>query len=98
MQMNLKLFEHNQQAYDAAVNLMNETGKAAVIHPTGTGKSFIAFQLAADHPQKSILWISPSEYIYQTQMENLKRTLSDTEETQKFLAGIKAQSQFLTYF
>ena len=71
--MDLKLFEHNRKAYEAAINLIDETGKAAVIHPTGTGKSFIAFQLAAEHPEKKILWLSPSEYIYQTQLENLKK-------------------------
>lgn len=42
------LFEHNQKAYKAAVSMMEETGKAAVIHPTGTGKSFIGFQLCTD--------------------------------------------------
>ena len=96
--MDLKLFEHNRKAYEAAKNLMNETGKAAVIHPTGTGKSFIAFQLAAEHPKKKILWLSPSEYIYQTQLENLKKTLKKTlsEET-AIIDGLKEQIQFFTY-
>ena len=44
---------------------------AAVIHPTGTGKSLIAFKLAEEHPSEKFLWLSPSEYIYQTQLENL---------------------------
>ena len=38
--MGIRLFEHNQAAYDAAVSMLSESGKAAVIHPTGTGKSF----------------------------------------------------------
>ena len=46
----IKLYEHNQQAYDSALSLMDETGKAALIHPTGTGKSFIGFKLAEEHP------------------------------------------------
>jgi len=50
--------------------MLDETGKAAVIHPTGTGKSFIGFQYAADHPETKILWLAPSEYIFKTQMEN----------------------------
>lgn len=102
--MDLKLFEHNRQAYEAAVNLMEETGRAAVIHPTGTGKSFIAFQLAADYPEKKILWLSPSEYIYQTQLENLKKTLqeeenavSDFHKTLSFMDDLKGQIQFFTY-
>ena len=63
------LFEHNQKAYKAAVSMIEQTGKAAVIHPTGTGKSFLGFQLCADQKDQRICWLSPSEYIYRTQME-----------------------------
>lgn len=52
--MAIELFQHNQEAYTAAVQMLQATGKAAVIHPTGTGKSFIAFKLCEDHPQKTI--------------------------------------------
>ncbi len=69
--MNVRLFEHNMQAYESAVSLLSERGRAAVIHPTGTGKSFIAFRLCQDNPGKRILWLSPSERIFQTQLENL---------------------------
>ena len=69
--MSIELYPHNQDAYDAALSMMRETGKAAVIHPTGTGKSFIGFKLAERNPEKIILWLSPSEYIYKTQLENL---------------------------
>ena len=70
--MAIALFEHNRIAYEAAVSLLNETGKAAVVHPTGTGKSFIAFKLCEDNPDKRICWLSPSSYIYETQLENLR--------------------------
>jgi superfamily II DNA or RNA helicase len=70
--MSVVLYEHNQKAYDAALALMAETGKAAVVHPTGTGKSFIGFKLAEQNPGLRICWLSPSEYIYKTQVENLK--------------------------
>ncbi|MCD7744914.1 MAG: Helicase associated domain protein, partial [Lachnospiraceae bacterium] len=71
-ELKVVLFDHNQSAYDAAVDMMKQTGKAAIIHPTGTGKSFIGFRLCADHPTEHILWLSPSEYIFKTQLENLK--------------------------
>lgn len=67
----IDLFQHNQRAYDEAIKLMEKEGKAAVIHPTGTGKSFIAFKLAEDNPQAEIVWLSPSEYIFHTQLNNL---------------------------
>ena len=69
--MEIKLFEHNQQAYKAAVAMLAETGKAAIVHPTGTGKSFIGFKLCEENPDKMILWLSPSENIFKTQLENL---------------------------
>ncbi|MDE7212941.1 MAG: Helicase associated domain protein [Lachnospiraceae bacterium] len=63
------LFEHNHKAYTAAVEMMARTGKAAVVHPTGTGKSFLAFQLCADNAESRICLLSPSEYIFATQRE-----------------------------
>ena len=71
--MSVTLFEHNSTAYNAALTLMKSKKKAAVIHPTGTGKSFIAFCLCQDHPGKTVCWLSPSEYIFRTQEENWKR-------------------------
>ena len=67
----IKLYSHNQKAYDLAVTMLEDTKKAAIVHPTGTGKSFIAFKLCEDHPDKTICWLSPSEYIFSTQLENL---------------------------
>lgn len=77
--MAIELFEHNQIAYNAAVTMMEEEGKAAVIHPTGTGKSFIAFKLAEDQKDARICWLSPSEYIFQTQCENIRKAMPDGE-------------------
>ena len=70
----IKLFEHNETAYISAIQMLTETGKAAVIHPTGTGKSFIAFKLCYDNANKKICWLSPGEYIFKTQCENLTAT------------------------
>ena len=70
--MRLQLFEHNQAAFDAALEMLKATGKAAVVHPTGTGKSYIGFKLCERFPNKTICWLSPSEYIYKTQLANLK--------------------------
>ncbi len=53
--------------------MLSETGKAAAVHPTGTGKSYIGFKLCEQFPDKTICWLSPSEYIFNTQPENLKQ-------------------------
>ena len=71
--MALRLFEHNEKAYRAAIRMMEQYGKAAIVHPTGTGKSYIAFKLIEDNPEKVVIWLSPSEYIFKTQLESLKR-------------------------
>ena len=75
--MVLHLFEHNARAYQAAAAMLEQYGKAAVVHPTGTGKSYIAFKLIEDHPDAAVLWLSPSEYIFQTQLENLQKQAPD---------------------
>ena len=73
----LRLFEHNEKAYRAAVRMMEQYGKAAIVHPTGTGKSYIAFKLIEDNPEKIVIWLSPSEYIFKTQLDSLKKNDPD---------------------
>ena len=89
--MALQLYPHNQIAYDAAMDMIRREGKAAVIHPTGTGKSFIAFQLALSHPNEAVLWLSPSEYIYQAQKKGLASAMP------KFRQEMLSNVTFLTY-
>lgn len=80
----ISLFAHNQDAYDAAIRMLQTTGKAAVIHPTGTGKSFIAFKLCQEHPDKTVCWLSPSSYIFKTQLENLQNAGGSNLENIRF--------------
>ena len=83
--MAIILYPHNENAYLAALDMLRETGKAAVIHPTGTGKSFIGFKLCEDFPEKRICWLSPSEYIFRTQLENLAAESGVVPENITFL-------------
>ena len=53
----LRLFEHNEKAYHAAVRMMDQYGKAAIVHPTGTGKSYIAFKLIEDNPENGSFYL-----------------------------------------
>ena len=75
--MVLHLFAHNQKAYEAALSQLTAAGRAAVIHPTGTGKSMIAFKLAEEHPSARICWLAPSRYIFRQQQENLHKSCPD---------------------
>ncbi len=87
--MKINLFSHNQSAYDAALAMLEKTGKAAVVHPTGTGKSFIAFKLCEEHPEKRVCWLSPSEYIFKTQQENLLACGADVPQNITFYTYAK---------
>ena len=56
--------------------MMEQYGKAPVVHPTGTGKSYIAFKLIEDNSEKVVIWLSPSESIFKIQLESLKKLCS----------------------
>lgn len=71
--MSIQLFSHNQIAYQSALEMLESCGQAAIIHPTGTGKSFIGFKLCEEKSEDTVCWLSPSEYIFRTQIENLKK-------------------------
>ena len=87
--MGISLFPHNESAYHAAVSMLKETGKAAIIHPTGTGKSFIGFKLCEDNPDRRVCWLAPSEYIFKTQLENLTASGADVPENITFFTYAK---------
>ena len=94
----MELFPHNQRAYHAVCSLLMSKGKAAVIHPTGTGKSFIAFRLVLDNLDANFLWLSPSEYIFRMQMENLFESLMGSEtEKEVLLQTLNEKLHFMTY-
>ena len=67
----MELYPHNQEAYESMCRLLGDTGKACIVHPTGTGKSYIGFKYAFDHPDERILWLSPSDCILAEQRANL---------------------------
>ena len=89
--MGIELFSHNKTAYDAAMDMIADCGKAAVIHPTGTGKSMIAFQLVLEHPNDRVYWLAPSAYIYQTQVRRLAEVMPD------FKSEMLSNVSFMTY-
>lgn len=67
------LYEHNQQAYTALEQMLECSSRAAIVHPTGTGKAFIGLKFSEKHPNSRICWLSPSEYIYKTQSSNYQK-------------------------
>ncbi len=89
----IDLFPHNQIAYESVVAMLSDTARAAIIHPTGTGKSFIGFKLcediAARDPEAVVCWLSPSEYIFKTQLENIRDASGHVPENVVFCTYAK---------
>ena len=54
----MDLLPHNKTAYDAVVEHLQNSNRTCVVHPTGTGKSYIALQLIEDNPDARILYIT----------------------------------------
>ncbi len=75
----MELYEHNRTAYEAVLPMLETRRRAAVIHPTGTGKSFLAFQLIEDHPDARFLWLSPNDYIFENQRRSADRSFPNVE-------------------
>lgn len=69
----MELYPHNRKAYNALTAMLAEKDRACIIQPTGTGKFVIGAHFALEHPDKKILWLCPSEYIFMEQNANLKR-------------------------
>ena len=91
----IDLYEHNEEAFKKVEECFEKFGKCTVIHPTGSGKSFIAFQLAAVHPESRFLWLSPSERIYDLQKHNLYKSVK--KEHLGELEAIIDRIEFRTY-
>lgn len=79
MPSGLELYPHNEKAYRKLLDMLSGTRRACIIHPTGTGKAFIAYRYAFDHPNERILWMSPSTYIEQEQEASIRRELPNQE-------------------
>lgn len=55
MSMTLNLV--NEAAFQKAVQSLETLNRAAVFHPTGTGKSCIAWKVVEAHPQTTFFWL-----------------------------------------
>ena len=83
----LELLPHQDEAYKAVVKKFEEKGKAAVIFPTGCGKSFVALEYILQHPDERVLFLAPRRAIANQMYEYIVRYIGgDTrpiEEIQK---------------
>ncbi len=84
---------YQTEAYEAIRTSISDTGKAGIILPTGTGKTYLALKLIEDNLDKEqILYVSPSPTI-NARVKKLICKIYDKEEANAILAKVK----FTTY-
>ncbi len=78
--MSIKLKPHNEEAYRKLKEKFQTSNKVAVIHPTGTGKMYIALKMLEDNREKKAIYIAPSNTILHDVKKNIfaeKMNMSD---------------------
>lgn len=78
--MEIELYKHNKIAYDKIQKMFEEKSRVAVIHATGTGKSFISLKWLYDNRNKSCLFLAPTYEILDQLEQHIKSeglTLAD---------------------
>ena len=95
----LRLFEHNEKAYHATVRMMEQYGKAAIVHPTGKLESYIASEMTLGEAVVRGILPAP-KYVttvyqyqkalakYQARVDNL-RTPGIQDVNQKYLDELR---------
>ena len=85
--MSIKLKPHNEEVYKKVKKMLAEKNRAAVIQPTGTGKSYVALRLI-EQTDGNVIYIAPSTLI----LNQVKATIEEavrngeinTEEYEKY--------------
>ena len=68
----MQILDHNLKAYKALIKSFKKANRACIVHPTGLGKSYIAYQLIADNPDSTFLVLTSLKKIEEKWREELK--------------------------
>ena len=69
--MSISLKPHNVETYKKVTDKLKESNKVAVIHPTGTGKMYIALKLLEENKGKKAIYVAPSNPILHDVKKNI---------------------------
>ena len=69
----LGVYEHNIRSYEKVKQQFEKDNIAAIVHATGTGKSFNALQLALDNKDKKIIYVVPYGSIIEHEKELIEQ-------------------------
>ena len=93
-QQELELQEHQQDAYTAVQKTYEQGNRAAVVIPTGCGKSFIALKLMEDNRDKNILFLAPTIAIRNQMYNYIAKYIVGEEPTSERPAKKIAEEHF----
>ena len=81
----IELYEHNEEAYLSMQEMFEYENKVAIVHPTGTGKMYIALKWLYENKDKSCLFLCPTKAI----MYQLKNTIESCGLTLEDFPNLK---------
>lgn len=82
--MSIRLEPHNVEAYKQVKKIHEKENRAVVIHPTGTGKSYIGLKLIEDNEGKKVIYLAPSKSIlHQIKDDMIKNGIKFNNGNQK---------------
>ena len=93
----LSLHKHQQEAYENVEKLFQDGRYAAVVFPTGCGKSFVTLEYILNHPDERILFLSPRNAIKEQMYEYIVRYIGgldlSVEEIQEQYGSMKSAAK-----
>ena len=70
--MGIELYKHNKEAYSKVQKKFEENNRVAIIHATGTGKSFVSLKWLYDNRNKRCLFLAPTYEIIDQLEQHIK--------------------------
>lgn len=70
--MGIELYKHNKEAYDKIEKMFESEDKVAIVHATGTGKSFISLKWLYENRDKRCLFLAPTYEIIDQLEQHIK--------------------------
>ena len=77
----LDLYDHQKEAYKKVEELFDKERYAAVVFPTGCGKSFVTLKYILEHPDQQILFLSPRKAIKEQMYEYVVRFIGGVQDS-----------------
>lgn len=86
----MKLFPHNQEAFESAVRMFKRENRVCIIQPTGTGKSVVIAEFVNQNSSKRHLLLAPGSHIF----NEIQKHVKNVEITFSTYIGLKQKESF----